>query len=490
MGYNDDVTIEWRVDLGRVNVEPLTREEIYDIERAALEILEKIGIEIRQREALKILGDTGATIDSERMIAKIPSHLIKEALKCVPNGFRLAGRDRARPLRVEKGKVYFSTGDAKNIMGLDGIVRPSMMKDAQVFTALADALDQVQCVYVIGVEDVPPILSDRYRCYVGFTNTSKPIASDVRSAEGARDVVKMAKIVAGGEEEMRKAPPFYHGYCAVSPLCWDTGELDVFEVLVKNGIPVSVESSPMLGASGPGTLAGCLVLAHAEILAGILVNQLYRRGAPCIYCTGFSGTFDMKTGEAVDSSPEVGLLAAAGAQIARYHDLPSMSWIRTDSKMNDIQAGYEKALSAILQIASGNNLIWGIGSMATDTASYKQAVIDNEIFPMALRAARGITVNDAALARDVIEKVGIGGHFLAEKHTLINYERETAIPALTDRWSRRRWEKDGSKGMEDKALQRAAEIMQTYKPDPVPKEVDKELWEIVKMAEEKHRDLT
>jgi trimethylamine--corrinoid protein Co-methyltransferase len=197
----------------------------------------------------------------------------------------------------------------------------------------------------------------------------------------------------------------------------------------------------------------------------------------------------MKTCETVDASPEAGLLAAAGAQLARYHDLPSMSWIRTNSKMNDVQAGYEKALSAMLQIASGNNLIWGIGSMATDTASYKQALIDNEIFPMTLRAARGISINDETLARDVIEKVGINGHFLAEKHTLTNYQRECIIPVLTDRWSRRRWEKDGGKGMGDRALQKAADIVQTHKPNPLPKEVDKELWQIVKTAEEKQRSL-
>ena len=474
--------------MGRLNVEPLTTEEIYEIELASLGILEKVGIEIRQEEALRILGNVGATIDSKKMIAKIPPHLIKEALKSVPNSFKLAGRDRNRQLNVEKGNFYFGTGDAKNIIDLDGNVRASKMSDAQAYTLFADGLDQVQFVYVIGIEDVPPLLSDRYRAYVGFTNTAKPIASDVRTAEGAEDIVKMAKLVAGSEEEMRKASPFYHGYCAVSPLCWDTTELDVFEVLAKNWIPVGVESAPLLGASGPGTLAGCLVLAHAEILAGILVNQLYNRGTPCIYCTGFSATFDMKTCEPVDASPEAGLLAAAGAQLASYHDLPSMSWIRTDSKMNDVQAGYEKALSAMLQIASGNNLIWGIGSMTTNTASYKQAVIDSEIFPMAMRAARGITINDETLARDVIEKVGIKGHFLAEKHTLANFQRECIIPALTDRWSRRRWEKDGGKGMGDKSLQKATEIIQTHKQVHPSNAIDKELFEIVKRAEERHRN--
>ena len=155
--------------------------------------------------------------------------------------------------------------------------------------------------------------------------------------------------------------------------------------------------------------------------------------------------------------------------------------------MHDVQTGYEKALSALLQIASGNNLIWGIGSMESNTAaSYKQAVIDNEIFPMALRAARGITVSNETLARDVIERVGIKGHFLAEKHTLSNYQRECIIPELTDRWSRRKWEKEGGKGMADKALQKARETLQTHKPQPVSREVDQELWQVVKIAQEKH----
>jgi trimethylamine--corrinoid protein Co-methyltransferase len=229
------------------------------------------------------------------------------------------------------------------------------------------------------------------------------------------------------------------------------------------------------------------VVAHAEILAGILLNQLYRRGAPCIYCMGGAYIIDMRTCETVNGSPEVGLITAAGAQLAGHHDLPSMSWVRTDSKIHDVQAGYEKATSALMQISSGNNLIWGIGSMESNTsASYKQAVIDNEIFPMALRAARGITVNSETLARDIIEKVGIKGHFLAENHTLRNYSKECIVPELTDRWSRRRWERDGRKGMEDKALQKATEILQTHKPESVPKDIEQELWQIVKMAEEKH----
>ena len=468
-----------------MNIDVLTREEIYAIENAALEVLEKVGIEIRQNEALRILGEAGATTDPKKMVAKIPPYLIKEALDSVPSGFRLAGRDRKQSLRVEKGSAFFATGDAKYVIGLDGAFHVSMMNDAQTYTRLADALDHAHFVYVIGIEDVPAILSDRYRYYVGFTNTSKPVTAYIRSAEGARDIVKMAKIIAGGEDELREAPPFYYGYSAVSPLCWDTTQLDVFEVLAKNGVPVSVESSAMLGATGPGTLAGCLVLAHAEILAGILVNQLYRRGAPCLYCLGFSCTFDMRTCETVNGSPEVGLLAAAGAQLARHYDLPSTSWVRTDSKMHDVQDGYEKATSAILQIASGNNLIWGIGSIESNTASYTQAVIDNEIFPMALRAADGITVNDETLARDVIEKVGIKGHFLAEKHTLLNYRKENFIPALTDRWSRARWLQNGGKGMEDMARQKATEILQTHKPNPLPKDVDQELWQIVKMAEAK-----
>ena len=468
-----------------MNVDVLTTEEIYEIERAALDVLERVGIEIRQSEALRLLGEAGATIDPKKMVAKIPPHLIKEALKCVPNSFRLAGRERKNSLRVEKGSTYFATGDAKNIVGLDGTFHVSVMNDAQTYTKLADALDHVHFVYVIGVEDVPSILSDRYRYYIGFTNTSKPVTAYIRSAEGARDIVKMAKIITGGEEEMRKAPPFYYGYSAVSPLCWDTTQLNVFEVLVKNNIPVSVESSAMLGATGPGTLAGCLVVAHAEILAGILVNQLFKRGAPCVYCLGFACTFDMRTCETVNGSPEVGLLAAAGAQLARHYDLPSTSWIRTDSKVHDVQAGYEKALSAMLQVASGNNLIWGIGSIESNTASYTQAVIDNEIFPMALRAADGILVNDETLARGVIEKVGIKGHFLAEKHTSVNYRKENFIPTLTDRWSRARWLQNGGKGMEDKAREKAAEILQTHKPDPLPKEVDQELWQIVKAAEAK-----
>lgn len=465
-------------------MELLTKRELHEIDSATFEILQRVGIIIRHSEALKLLDKVGAEVNYKEMTAKIPEYLVKDALKYAPNRFKLVGRNKKHILKVEKGCTYFSTGDALNITDLNGQTRTSTKKDAENFTRLADALEKVHFVYIINVGDVPSAVSDRYRYFVGFNNTSKPITGVIQNAEGAKDIVEMASVIAGGKEGLRKRPPFFYGYNATSPLNWGANAIDVFKVLATNSIPVSVQSSPMSGGTAPVTLAGTVVLFNAEILSGILITQLFKKGAPCIYCAGFSYVMDMKTGEAMTGSPEVGLLSAAGAQLAKHYDLPSMSWIRSDSKVSDAQAGYEKALLAILQVASGNNLIWCIGSTDFEmTVSYEQAIIDNEILEMVCRANRGIETTDETLALAAIERVGFGGNFLGDPHTLRHYKKECVNAKITDKWSREIWEKRGARSVAERAREKAKIILKDHRPEPLPKDVKKKLWNIVKRAE-------
>jgi trimethylamine--corrinoid protein Co-methyltransferase len=110
--------------------------------------------------------------------------------------------------------------------------------------------------------------------------------------------------------------------------------------------------------------------------------------------------------------------------------------------------------------------------------SPEMLVIDNEIVEEALRIARGFEVNEDTLAVDVIRKVGPGGHFLAEKHTLKYLLKEHLIPKISDRKTFEAWKEAGGKDIVKVAKEKVHEILATHKPETIPKDVQKDIAEI------------
>jgi trimethylamine--corrinoid protein Co-methyltransferase len=147
----------------------------------------------------------------------------------------------------------------------------------------------------------------------------------------------------------------------------------------------------------------------------------------------------------------------------------------TDSKLPDIQAGIEKAQSAIQVALAGTNFIHHAAGMLEDmsTIAYEQFVIDNDMLGMAMRAVRGIDVNDDSLAVDVIDRVGPGGHYLADEHTLRYMRTEHYYPSdVLDRQGRDEWEADGAPDAWFRAKEAARRILATHEPKPLDPEVD------------------
>jgi len=460
--------------------EPLSLNDLYEIHSTSLELLERVGIAVYYDEALKLLEEVGAEIDHSKHVARIPAYLVKDALGSVPNRFKLMGRDPKKRLNVDRDHTYFTIADCGKIIDIDGRIRDSTQKDAENLVILADYLKNVNFVSVPNAGDVPASIRDQYSYYIGFNNTTKPIAGHISNGDVARDVVEMASIVVGGADELRKNPPFCYDFCTTSPLQWDKKYVGAFKVLANSGIPVGICGTPMLGVTGPVTLAGTLVLANAEVLSGILLVQLFEKGAPCVYWAG-GGAFDMRTLQVLQGAPESGLLGAATAQLARYYDLPSMSWIHTDAKISDAQAGYEKALGAFMQISAGNTLVWGIGMMDVACAgSYEEAVIDDEIVEMVFRSLRGIEVNEDSLALDVIERVGIGGNYIRERHTLRNFMKELSQVRVSDRRSREKWMNDGGKDTARRASEIAQKILKEHQPERLTMDVRHQLEKVLK----------
>ncbi len=265
------------------------------------------------------------------------------------------------------------------------------------------------------------------------------------SPEGAEMLPEMKRVV--GDH-----PWFSIGFPAHGPLRWTRLAVEIFKRTSGHGIPVSVNGEPMAGVSGPVTLAGTAAVGNAEILAGTVLIQLLEPGRPCTYNLGLAHIFDMRTAIAVTGGPENALLASASARMGRFHDLPSASWVSTESMSAEAQAALEKMFGFQTHMTEGVTNIWGVGQLESElTFSPAQAVIDNEMIAFAQRYRRGFDTNPEALALDVSRSVGVAGSFLEHEHTFKHFRSEFFLPSLLFRHRRQRWNESRHKRLEQRA---------------------------------------
>jgi trimethylamine--corrinoid protein Co-methyltransferase len=297
----------------------------------------------------------------------------------------------------------------------------------------------------------------------------------------------MASVVAGCEpEELRKRPNIFTTYNIVSPLLLQMKPTEGLLEYGRCGLPVDITSEVQAGATSPVTLAGSMAVQNSEILAGITLAQIANPGAPVFYGT-CSAVMDMHSGLIALGAVEAGLFNVASAQMAQYYGIPSRGTAsNTQSKVLDIQAGYEKAVTLTMAALAGVNYIWYPGTIEFAlTVSYESLVIDNEICGMVDRAVKGMDVDEGTLATKLIDSVGAGGQFLAEKHTVDYMMSEHYFPKLSDRRSRDQWKAAGGRELKDVARDEAKRILKEYEPTPLEKDVEAELTQVVKEIEKR-----
>ena len=469
----------------------LSRGEIYDIHNATLEVLEKCGVLVKEENALKLLNDAGAQVDYKTQRAKIPSWLIEEGIKSAPKSLRLCGRNPKNDIVVNGSKTFYGLGGTGlYILDLEtGQRRVATKKDLADATRLADALENIHFLMGLVIpQDVMQDVWDRHTAEVKLINTEKHSFTATLGAEGARDVLKMASLVVGGEEELKRRPIFSFIECTVSPLTHDTRNTETIMELARHHAPVIFSCEALSGATAPVTIAGTLVVQNAENVSGFLIAQLASKGAPVIYGT-VSTIMDMKEATIAMGAPEVAVISACTAQLAQFYQIPLYSTGgTTDANVLDEQAAYEQALQTLYVGLAGGNLIHNSAGTIekTMTGSFEQMVIQNEIIGMAMRLIKGIEVNADTLAVDVIERVGPGKHFFTETHTREHIMKEQYFPKLSDRKTREKWEGHGAKTVVERAREIAKELLKTHHPTPLDKDVEKQIHDIVIEAEKRH----
>jgi trimethylamine--corrinoid protein Co-methyltransferase len=320
-------------------------------------------------------------------------------------------------------------------------------------------------------------------------NSTKPIITGAFSIDGLYDMKRMLEIVAGGEKELAKKPMAVFDVCPSSPLKWS--EIDAQNLIdcAKFRLPAEIIPALQLGATAPATIAGSLVQHNAEFLSGLVMVQLTNPGSPVIY-GGSPTVFDQKYATACLGAVEAMLLGCSYIQIAKYYKLPTHMYIGlSDAKVIDAQCGFETGIGLVLGALAGINVISGPGMLNFENCqSLEKLVIDNEICGMALRLAKGVKVEDETLAIDLIRKVGPGGVYLAERHTLEWIRKEQFIPSeIVDRKEWKAWMDAGKKDIVKRAHEIVERILKEHKPEPLPQDIQKELDSFMEDIMKKHR---
>jgi trimethylamine--corrinoid protein Co-methyltransferase len=310
---------------GGFSLNVFTEDECNEIHLATLEVLEKTGMFVEDQQALELFGDNGATVDKKRKIAKLPPHMIEDAIRSAPSKVFLAGRNPKNDFVMENRRVGFTNfGEGVQIVDPDtGVLRKTKKQDVANTAKVVDYLDEID-VYLraVGAHEVPQEVAPLHNAEAFFPNTSKHCFIGPIDGFNVKKLVEMARVIAGGEENLKERPLMSFNTCPVSPLKLVKDACEIIMEGARNGIAVNVLSMAMAGGSTPVNMAGTLVDHNAEVLTGIALGQLTKKGTPMIY--GSSTTaMDLRFGTASVGSPECGMINAAVARLGNYYGLPT-----------------------------------------------------------------------------------------------------------------------------------------------------------------------
>jgi len=464
---------------GKIRV--LSDADLQSINRTARSILARTGIQAGSNRYAEVLAGAGADVGKDGRV-RFSDRTIDNALESAPDRVLLHGRGDGPPLDLGGERVYLGTGGAAiRVLDLeDGCAREPRLTDLADIAWLVEHLDNIHFfLRPVVARDVPAEALDVCKFYTCLANTRKHVMGSAGTPESAEDVIELAATIAGGTDAVVDRPiiSFVTSWM-VSPLTLDLSACAVLSTVVERGIPVALSCAPMAGSTAPATLAGLLAQVHAEQLSGIALAQAIRKGAPVLYGP-VPAVADLHTMGYAGGAIESALLNAACAQLAQSIGVPIYSDAGlTDSKLPDVQAGYEKGMNILLIALAGGNYIHHAAGMLESmlAVAYEQYVIDNDINGMALRALRGIAVSPETLAEEVIATVGPGGNYLTRAHTLAHIRTdEYFVAATADRRGRPAWEAAGCHDARAHAKEIAREILARPRTRFISREADRRI---------------
>ena len=444
-------------------IEVLSQDQVAAIHEASLALLQDIGIEFMGDAARDLLRRAGASVNDETGLVRVPRELVAEALRTAPSSFVLTPRNAQRRLHVGGNHVSFGlVAGPPNVQDCVNGRRSGNYRDYCTIIKLAQSFD---IIHFIGNQPTPPIeLPTRTRhldCYLAnVTYSDRVFHCTAIGRDRALDGIDVMAISRGKTREQILDDPSVVTIISVnSPRRFDTAMSDGLMAMSEHGQAVVVTPFTLMGAMTPVTLAAALTQQNAEALAGIVLTQLTRPGAPVVY-GAFTSNVDMRTGAPAFGTPENTRATLAAGQLARFYNLPYRSSNASASNAVDAQAAYESEMSIWGSVMGHANLVYhGAGWMEGGlTASFEKIVLDVEMLQMMAETIKPMDISAGEIAEglETIAGVPTGGHFFGTQHTLARYETAFYQPLLSNWQNYENWELAG--GLD--ATQRATRIWQ------------------------------
>ncbi len=462
-------------------VEVLSADQLEAIHNASLRILEEIGMEFLDAEALAILKTAGAEVKPGTQQVRLDRGLVLESVAKAPSEVTLHARNPQRNLTFGGNHINFgSVASAPNVSDLDRGRRPGNFADYCELLKLIQSLNIVQFTggYPVEPADVPPATRHLDAHYAVITLTDKIWHPYSLGKQRISDALEMIRIARGfiSEDQLRREPSLFSIVNSNSPLRLDGPMSQGLLEMSRHGQPIVLTPFTLSGAMSPATIAGALAQQNAEALAGITLIQLAAPGAPCMY-GGFTSNVDMKSGAPAFGTPEYTRAAMAGGQLARKYRIPYRSSNACAANAVDAQAAYESEMSIWGAVMGHANLVlhgagWMEGGLV---ASYEKMIVDAEILQMMAEFMRPIEVNDDTLALDAIAEVGPGGHFFGAQHTLARYETAFYAPIVSDWRNFETWRLAGAVDAAHKANAIWKQLLADFTPPPLDPAIDEAL---------------
>ena len=458
--------------------EVLSEEGLALIEHNADTILERVGIEFRDADALATLKDAGADVDGERV--RFPRGMARQLVQATaPREFVQHARNPANDVRIGGNATVFAPAyGCPFVRDLDRGRRYGTIEDFRNFVKLTYASPWLHHSGGTVCEPVDLPVNKRHfdMVYAHLRYSDKPFMGSVTHPDRARDTVEMARIVFGADRLERDCV-ILSLINANSPLVWDATMLGAARVYAEANQATLMTPFILAGAMSPATVAGTAAQTLAEALAGMAYVQLVRPGAPVVFGS-FASSMSMQSGAPTFGTPEPALVLYILAACARRLGVPFRSGgALTAAKVADAQAAYESANTMQPTILAGVNFVlhtagWLEGGLCM---GYEKFVLDNDQAGAWHAFVKGVDLSPNGQALEAIIENGPGQHFLGAAHTLANFETAFWRSQTADANSFEQWEQEGARDAAERANALWKQTLADYQPPPIDDAIDEEL---------------
>lgn len=443
--------------------EILTEEQVETIWSRALDVLRVTGVRMEHKQALQLLEKHGCKVDYGNMRVRFPEGLVEEYLRKAPGSWRLRSRDPQRDIILGGNTVHFIPYPGMHTVDVDTWeARPPSRQEFIDATRVLDACENLSCLgnYTpyFGYEGVPPVMAITEGFALNLMYSTKPQFMQGTSNECEIFNIMLAKAV--GSE--------FTGVAASSaPLTYYEDQINVLFRFSREDFPMMAGGGHVMGATGPATFAGSLVLDLATDIAPAVLIQILKPGARTAF-GDLSYVLNMRSG-----TPDFGAIGTSIHQVSRTQmtrkkfprPAAALAAGVSNSKRIDFQCGYEKAITIMTAAMSGANLIWLHGAIHGELTHHPlQAILDDDIAGMAGRFVQGFDVNDETLAVELIEEIGpVPGHYLSTGHTRDWWKKEQYVQKAADKLTPAEWLHSGKKSALDYAREKMDAILASHK---------------------------